>query len=646
MTSQSELTELKKHPRVLDLYKSRLRLQKQGKGWRGLCPFHADKTANNFDVFPSDGVYVFKCLSCGESGSIIDLIQKTDSVDFRGALAIIKDYCSERGKEREKLVGTFVPAVKSSATYKTLTLEEYLPFEAALAENPIALNWLLAERGITQETAKKLHFGYVQDIGSRAGTGNPLADKGWIVFPSFDNNKIVDMKYRSIVAKKLDKWAGFCKQGGMVKGEDAVLHGLESIDIFEPIFVQEGELDRAVMEQSGFRAVSVPNGAQSRVTPAMVDRLLTADCVILAGDNDGGPGSELMHNLWKQIGGQTYLLTWPAPYKDANEFFLSRCGRDVEKFKTEVHRLVDTAKNKPMEGVYSIEQSLANAQHTRGIDHPDRFEMPWKKVQEMALILPGTVTTVYSTESGIGKTNWVIQATIHHARVRGETVLNYQAEMSPQQIDTMFASHLTKKNRIHLTDEDYKNAARVLGPNFKYYIGRNTSLTTIGEVLDLIEAAVKRFNAKVVVLDNLHFLARNEVDQIKAQANAMQRITNMTATHMLKFILVHQARKADQNHKRKVTHVSDLDGSKAVQNDSTTIFSLHREETKHAKDDEAQENEYSPITEIRLQKARDKGEGKAYTQLLFDGGVCTFHEITQQPTEAFQEAPQPEEMLF
>jgi DNA primase len=632
-----DLSELKKHPRVLDLYKSRLRLQKQGSRYRGLCPFHADRTANNFDVFPSDGTYVFKCLSCGEAGSIIDLIKKTDSVDFRGALVIIKEFCSDRAVDKEKIGDTFGGAVTPKGKYQTIPLADYLRFEGALINSPAALNWLLQERGIDQTTALKLHLGFVQDIGNRAGPANPLADKGWVTFPSFDNNQIVDLKYRSIVNK------AFCKQGGMAKGDDAVLHGLESIDIFEPIFVTEGELDRAALEQANFRSVSI-GGANSKIPPAMIDRLLTAECVILAGDTDP-VGSELMLKLWKEIKGNVYLLRWPSPHKDANEFFLSGCGRSVKKFQDEVSKLISAAKDKPMEGVYNIEQSLASAQHIRGVDHPDRFEMPWKKVQEMALILPGTVTAVYSTESGIGKTNWVIQATIHHARVRGETVLNYQAEMSPHQIDTMFASHIMQKNRIQLTEDDYRQAARTLGPNFKYYIGRNTSLTTIGEVLDLIEAAVKRFNAKVVVLDNLHFLARNEADQIKAQANAMQRITNMTATHGLKFILIHQARKADQNHKRKVTHISDMDGSKAVQNDSTTVFSLHREEVKHTKGDEAQENEYSPVLEIRLQKARDKGEGKAYAQLLFNGGICTFHDMMLSEAASLQTNDK-EEILF
>ena len=164
----------------------------------------------------------------------------------------------------------------------------------------------------------------------------------------------------------------------------------------------------------------------------------------------------------------------------------------------------------------------------------------------------------------------------------------------------------------------------------KYYIGRNTSFTSMTEVLDLIEAAARRFGATVAVLDNLHFLSRNEQDPIKAQANAMQRITNMAASLDLKFILVHQARKADQNHKRKVTHVSDLDGSKAVQNDSSTIFSIHREEIKHARDGEnLGSNEYDPVTEIRLQKIREKGPGKSFAQLMFLGKICTFSEVAR-----------------
>ena len=130
----------------------------------------------------------------------------------------------------------------------------------------------------------------------------------------------------------------------------------------------------------------------------------------------------------------------------------------------------------------------------------------------------------------MGKTTLVFQETLHGAMKHGEVVVNYQAEMSPDQIDTILTSHLLRKDRLTLTAEDYKAAGRLLPADVKYYIGRNTSFTTMTEVLDLIEAAARRFGATVAVLDNLHFLSRNEQDPIKAQANAMQRITNMAGS--------------------------------------------------------------------------------------------------------------------
>lgn len=388
-----------------------------------------------------------------------------------------------------------------------------------------------------------------------------------------------------------------------------------------------GNCDAAALEQAGFRAVSLPN-AQSQVLPEWKDELLKAECVILAGDNDEA-GIKLMSKLFKEMP-RTYWLRWPGKCKDANQFFLEDCKRDIKLFRKRIEELVQQAKATPVEGIYDIKQSLLTATHS-GTDNPDRLRFPWPAIDNMGIITPGTVTTIYSTDSGMGKTTWVLQASLYSAMQQNEVVINYQAEMNMQQIHTLVASHLLRKDRLTLVEEDYKKAAAMLGPNLKYYIGRNTSMTTVNEVLELIELAVKRFSGTVAILDNLHFLCRSESDPIKSQANAMQKITNMAATYNLKFILVHQARKADQNHKRKVTHVSDLDGSKAVQNDSSFVFSIHRDEIKHSKTDEVDNShEYDPLTEIRLQKAREKGPGGSYAKLLFLGSLSTFSEITSE----------------
>lgn len=615
---EESLQSLKQHPRILDLYRSRLSLKQDGRRWRGPCPWHNDAHATNFDVFQHEGTWIHKCLSCGAAGSVLDLIQKTDGVDFKGAVAVARQFTSEWGQNRDKVETVFKPLGQEEKVRKTYSLGEYARLEAALKNSPAALSFL-ESRGITPQTAQRLRIGFRQDVGRLAGeSGRDAGNRGWLAFPTFNGAVVSGLKYRSVVGKH------FCKQPGMA----TELFNTQTVDMLEPVFLVEGEFDAMVLEQAGYKAVSLPN-AQYQPTPADKDLLLSAEYVVLAGDNDEA-GRKAVGKLFREMRERTYLLQWPGTCKDANEFFLKDCAGDLSVFRTKINALTQAAKSKPMEGVYDVRQRLLTQDRESSIGHPNRLKFSLPVLDQMAIIDPGTVTTFYSTDSGMGKTTLVFQETLHAAIAHKEVVVNYQAEMSPDQIDTILTSHLLKKDRLTLTAEDYKAAGKLIPAGTQYYIGRNTSFTSMTEVLDLIEAAARRFGATVVVLDNLHFLSRNEQDPIKAQANAMQRITNMAGSLDLKFILVHQARKADQNHKRKVTHVSDLDGSKAVQNDSSTIFSIHREEIKHARDGEnLGSNEYDPVTEIRLQKIREKGPGKSYCQLMFLGGICTFSEVAR-----------------
>jgi hypothetical protein len=622
---EESLQSLKQHPKILDLYRAKLSLKQDGKRWRGRCPYHNDAHATNFDVFQHEGTWIFKCLSCGQAGSVLDLIQKTDGVDFKGAVAVVRQFTSEWSQNAEKVSQVFKPlGQEESKVRKTYSLEEYGRLENALKNSPEARKFL-ESRGISLETAQRLRIGFRQDVGKLAGeSGASVAASGWLAFPTFSDTSgssgqsVSSLKYRSTRGKF------FCKQPGM----GTSIFNLQTLDFLEPVFLVEGEFDALTFEQAGYKAVSLPN-AQYQPTPEDKDLLLSAESVILAGDNDDA-GKKAMTKLFREMRERTFLLQWPEGVKDANQFFLETCGRDLSVFRTKIDGLVAAARSKPMEGVYDVRQRLLTQDREASVGHPNRLKFSLRSLDEMAIIDPGTVTTFYSTDSGMGKTTLVFQETLHAAISGKEVVVNYQAEMSPDQIDTILVSHLLRKDRLTLTAEDYKTAGRLLPADLKYYIGRNTSFTSMTEVLDLIESAARRFGATVCVLDNLHFLSRNEQDPIKAQANAMQRITNMAGSLDLKFILVHQARKADQNHKRKVTHVSDLDGSKAVQNDSSTIFSIHREEIKHARDEESSgSNEYDPVTEIRLQKIREKGPGKSYTQLLFLGAMCRFSEIAR-----------------
>jgi hypothetical protein len=57
-------------------------LKREGRKWKGLCPFHREKTSS-FTVFP-DGHY--HCFGCNAHGTVFDFIVATEHVDFSAAV--------------------------------------------------------------------------------------------------------------------------------------------------------------------------------------------------------------------------------------------------------------------------------------------------------------------------------------------------------------------------------------------------------------------------------------------------------------------------------------------------------------------------------------------------------------------------------
>src|SRR3954467_12624366 len=71
---------------ILPLVEEVVRLRKAGGTYKGLCPFHSERTPS-FTVSPARGT--FKCFGCGEGGDAITFVEKTENVDFVGAIELL-----------------------------------------------------------------------------------------------------------------------------------------------------------------------------------------------------------------------------------------------------------------------------------------------------------------------------------------------------------------------------------------------------------------------------------------------------------------------------------------------------------------------------------------------------------------------------
>lgn len=588
------LDTIKSDPRVLDIYRERVYLKKENGGWTGKCPLHTENTGS-FKLSLKDNKWLFKCFGCNDGGSIIDLVQKMDGCSTGEAVKKIR----EKLGIIKSVDSTFKPLAEPDKKV-TVTLEQFKKLEDLLPGSD-GEKWLLKERGITPETSKTFHLGYKDNQ---------------IVFPLINNGVITGIKFRSITEKK------FVYQKGMENG----LFNLDVCNPLIPVFITEGEVDAIILGQCGFAAVALP-GASYKLKPEEKQMLKMASEIYLCGDSDA-PGQETMTRLWQELKDRTYLIQWPNSVKDANQFFVDYVSRNVEGFRKEFQKLIAQARTTPMPHIQSLRESLENGHKLKLSDHPNRLRMPYPKMDKMAILLPGSVTVLITTNTKMGKTVMAKEITLHNA-FHGDVVLNYGAELSIDEFSNMVAAGLLKKDRNHLTEEDNKKAGKMLG-NIKYYYGRNPTLTTIGPVLDLIEAAVVRLGVTIVVLDHLHFLCRNSTTEIQDQANAMQRLKHMAQKHNLKVLVVAQPRKAKQDTKGKAIHITDIKGAESIGSDADAIFALHREYVKVKDPMNPPMDAYEPKTEVHLLGVRSKGDGPAYCELMFLGEFASFVELTNQ----------------
>lgn len=612
-----EVQLLKSNPATLRLFASRVPLEKQGKDYFGRCPFHTEKSGS-FSVSLKNGEWLFHCFGCSEGGDIFKFIQKLDNCSFKDAIKIVKDFVGDTSNVDR----VFKPIEVIPKAYKTFTQAQYEKLEDSLARSEAGKKWLQEERGISYDTAKQYHLGFRQDLKDIAGVKNTdIAGQGWISFPAIRDGVVVSIKYRSIVRK------AFCRQPGM----QTVVCGLDEVNVMEPVWLCEGEPDKLILNQAGFCAVSLPSAGHV-LSPAERDIILQSEYVVLAGDNDAGAGVKAMDRLAVDFSNRATRVEWPNSCKDANETFLKECKGDVGAFRKLCREVISKSKSEPMKGVYSLQEVMRRSEQGVLADHPNRLHFPWPSVDKMANVLPGDVVAVTATTTGIGKTQWVMNVTLFGARRFNEVVLNYQVELSPEEFANMSAAHILGQDRNKIGHPQYMKAADVLS-NIKYYVGADPSLNTATPVLDLIEEAVKRFGATIVVIDHIHFICRNSNNEIQEQSNAMQRIKNMARQYGLKFIVVGQPRKADQKSRGRELDLADMKGSESITSDSSVAYFIHREVVKNIDPSNPPLDDHEPETEIRLKKARSKGTGKAYAKLYFHGNIATFHEMTPEHEE-------------
>jgi DNA primase len=135
---------------IVDLVQEKVQLQKSGKDWRGLCPFHTEKTPS-FYVSPSRGR--FYCFGCQASGDIFNWVERTENVEFRGALESLAARAgvtlSRSAGPSKNVTDRYIEANESASNF----------FRDSLTDGSEPRRYL-AERGLDQASLERWEIGF------------------------------------------------------------------------------------------------------------------------------------------------------------------------------------------------------------------------------------------------------------------------------------------------------------------------------------------------------------------------------------------------------------------------------------------------------------------------------------------------------
>ncbi|HEB02137.1 MAG TPA: DNA primase, partial [Nitrospirae bacterium] len=151
MSSDGAAEEVKSRLDIVEHISDYVQLKRSGANYKGLCPFHNEKTPS-FMVHPAK--QIFHCFGCNAGGDVFTFTMKHEGLSFPEALALLarragvelKPQSGYKKGERERLKAAVVEAMSF--------------FQAELKRSKVAGEYI-NKRGLTPETVKEFSIGYV-----------------------------------------------------------------------------------------------------------------------------------------------------------------------------------------------------------------------------------------------------------------------------------------------------------------------------------------------------------------------------------------------------------------------------------------------------------------------------------------------------
>ena len=305
MKSDRVLEEVKDRIDIVDFISEYVQLRKSGQNWKGLCPFHAEKTPS-FMVSPAK--QIFHCFGCGAGGDVISFLVKYERLPFPEALHVLAGKAGvllptarqdKQVIERDEQVRN---ALRAASTF----------FVTKLKESGNASEYV-RKRGISGETAELFKLGYapagwqnllrylkgmgygdavIKEAGLAVAGEKGLYDmfRDRVIFPIMGVQGSVIALGGRAMDDGLPKYINSPETPVFRKSE--TLYGMftakEAIRKKEHVLIVEGYMDVIICHQYGFENVVAPLGTALTAGHLQKLRKLTKEAVVIFDGDAAG----------------------------------------------------------------------------------------------------------------------------------------------------------------------------------------------------------------------------------------------------------------------------------------------------------------------------------------------------------------------
>ncbi|MEJ2544721.1 MAG: DNA primase [Calditrichaceae bacterium] len=352
-----KIDEIRSSINIVNYINQFINLKKAGQNYKGLCPFHTEKTPS-FVVSPEK--QIFHCFGCGKGGNLFTFMMDYEKLSFMDAVTKAAEYAGitipryEEDKAKTDYFQNLYHINETACTY----------FEKNLFKSQFK-TWLkyFLDRKISETTIKKFRLGYAADtyesllnqlkksgidldeavkLGliqkKERGTGHLDKFRHRIIFPFYNiSGKIIGFGGRKLREEQQPKYLNSPESPIYKKGE--ILYGLNfAISAIREegfVFLVEGYFDLLRLYESSYKNVVASSGTALTENQAKLIRRYTKDVYIVYDGDSAGIKAAIRNAYIIEKQGLNASIVAIPDGDDPDSFILSKGTKAFDKLVNE-----------------------------------------------------------------------------------------------------------------------------------------------------------------------------------------------------------------------------------------------------------------------------------------------------------------------